>query len=514
LIVNIQALETLSSSSTSTGLSPLSGGMAADTASANLKSKSIRAGVITTIGQITKLVVQTGSTMVLARLLAPSDFGLIGMVTAVTGALMVIGDAGLSSATVQQEKITTQQLSTLFWINAGLGLLFALLLAGAAPLIVRFYHEPRLNWIIFGFAFGILASGCSAQHKAMLRREMRFKSLAWIEIVSMVASALAAMTLALFDFGYWSLVCLQVGSSIVTLLALLVAYPWVPGRPAWSTQIGGMLRFGGYLTGSNISNYLFRNADSILIGRFCGSGPLGLYSKAYSLLLLPISQINSPISSVAVSSLSRLQGNPERMRRYFVAGYSIAVSLTVPTVAVTTIFAEEVILFMLGQQWVSAVPLFRLLAPAALIGAVLNPFGWLFVATGRSDRQFWIGLVWSLITVAGFAAGISFGPEGVAVGYSITSLLLAAVVAGSGIRGTSVRWSDLVRAVISPSLAMVIAGLLGLYLKFSLFHDLTSWVRLILGSSLTMGAYAGILLFALGKRDFYLDLVKTYFKRD
>lgn len=446
--------------------------------------------------------------MILARLLSPQDYGLIGMVTPVTGFLRIFREAGLHTATVQREQITQELISTVFWINLALGVALTLVLIPIASGLVAFYDEPRLYGITLALAATFTIEAATAQHQALLRRAMRFKVQAAIDIAAMVVGVGTGIGMALNGFDYWSLVGMQIALSLTTAFGTWLAQPWRPGLPRRGSGVGAMVRFGGFVTGANVFNYIFRNADNVLIGWRWGAAPLGLYQKAYGLLMLPITQVNAPISSVAVATLSRLQAEPARQRRYFIGGYTIVASISLPIVVGAALFAPDIVHFVLGEEWLAAVPVFQLLAPAALIGALLNPLGWMFISSGRADRQFRGAVVWCILTVAAFAIGLRHGPEGVAVGYSIVSAILALPLCCYALHGTPVRVSDLGIALLRPVGAVAAAGFLMWLIKPFFPADVPAAVRAIGGCAGLLALYAVLLLGVLRQWASYRDLLQ------
>ncbi len=463
----------------------------------DLRGRAIRGGAITVASQFTKLAVTMVSTVVLARLLTPQDFGLVAMVAAVTGVLGLVQDSGLSMATVQKERVTRELVSVVFWLNVCAGVVVALACVALAPLLATLYREERLTAIAIALAATFVIDAFGAQHMALLRRQLRLRAVAAIDILSAVVSVAASIAMALAGWGYWALVGMRIAASATTTTACWLAERWRPGRPRMPPRGSGvrsMLRFGGYLSAFNLVNYVFRNADNVLIGWRWGAGPLGMYQKAYGLLMLPISQVNSPISGVAIAALSRIQSDPPRQRRYFLGGYSITAAVVVPIVVGAAVFAEPIIRFVLGDQWLGAVDIFRYLAPAALIGALLNPFGWLFIANGRVDRQFRATLVWTPVVTAAFAIGLGHGPQGVAIAYSIVSALLAVPLCYYALHGTAVRPMDLAITLRLPLAAGALTGLVALALDAAWPHTLPSGVRAIGGCAFVVLAYALLLL--------------------
>jgi O-antigen/teichoic acid export membrane protein len=298
--------------------------------SADLKGRSVRGGAVTLLAQGSRLAIQTISMVVLARLLTPADYGLVGMVTAVTGFAALFSDLGLSMATVQKARIDHHEVSTLFWINVALGLLIALVVSGLAPALAWFYGEPRLTLVTVVSAGLFLLGGLTVQHQALLRRQMRFGALAGIEILSLLLSVAVAIVAAVLHAGYWALVLMALAKAGGGVIGMWVACRWRPGRPTRRAGVGEMLRFGANLTGFHVLNYFARNLDNVLIGKVWGATALGFYSKAYGLLMLPLTQINTPISAAAIPALSRLCGEPARYRSYYLKCISLIALVTMP----------------------------------------------------------------------------------------------------------------------------------------------------------------------------------------
>ena len=393
----------------------------------DLKGRSVRGGAVTMIAQAMKFFLQMGSTIVLARLLTPQDFGLIAMVTAVTGFVMMFKDMGLSMATVQKDEINHGQISTLFWINVILSLGVMLITAALAPAIAWFYGESRLTWITLALASAFIFGGLTVQHQALLRRQMRFRILAAVEIGSISSGILAAIIAASFGAGYWSLVIMQLATAITGAIVVWIACGWRPSRPVRRSGVREMLAFGGNLTGFSVMNYFARNADNLLIGKFLGPGSLGFYSKAYGLLLLPLRQIKGPITAVAIPALSRLQNDPEKYRRYYYRAISTIAFINMPLVAMLAALSDEIIRIVLGNQWTDAAIIFKVLAFAAFTQPVVSTTGWVFTSLGQTKRMMHWGLISVPVIVLSFIVGLPWGAVGVAASYTVCDIFILLV---------------------------------------------------------------------------------------
>lgn len=431
--------------------------------SRDLAGKSVRGGMTTMTAQGVQFLLQVAGTMVLARLLTPSDYGLIGMVMVVVQFAAMFKDAGLAMATVQRETISHEQISTLFWINVLISGFLGLCVLASAPLVARFYGKPELTAVTAVLSLSFLVTGLTIQHQALLRRHMQFGTLAVIHIATYVANLVVTVLMALAGLRYWALV----GGTLVTALSgtLLTLFfcPWMPGRMHKGTGVRSMLKFGGHLTGFNFVNYFSRNADNILIGKFIGADALGLYAKAYSLLMLPITQINIPLTSVAVPAFSRLQNDPNRLRSYYRRGLTLACLLGMPVVAFSFVKADEIVAIALGPRWTESARIFRILAVAAFIGTTNGAgSGWIFVAMGNVRRQFLTSIPRVIVLSAAFVVGLRWGAVGVAAAFSIYTLVGRIPTVMVCFHRTVLRLSDFVASVWRPSLTSLVAGA-GLY---------------------------------------------------
>ena len=333
----------------------------------------MQGGIVSVAAQGAKLALQTATTMLLARLLSAEDFGLQGMAVVLTGFLLVFSGAGLGAATVNRLEVTPEQISTLFWINVAVGAALATLTAVLAPAVVAFYGEPRLYWITVFLGLTFVFSGLSAQHQALILREMRFATLAKIDLLSLTISSASGVVMALLGWRYWALVGMVLVGAIVSAASVWVANPWIPGLPRRRSGVLPMLHFGWMAICNNLVVFLAWNSDNILLGRFWGADALGLYGRAYQLATLPVHQLNAATAGVAFSALSRIQDDADRLARSFLRGYSLLVSLTIPITISCALFAEEIVYVMLGAKWMEAAPIFRLLTPTGLVFALANP---------------------------------------------------------------------------------------------------------------------------------------------
>jgi PST family polysaccharide transporter len=391
---------------------------------ADLGARSVRGGAVTIGAQVLKIVIQFGVTIVLARLLNPEAFGLVAMVAVVLTFLETFKDLGLSSATVQRDDITHEQVSTLFWVNAGLGVAAALLMVPLASLLSWFYGEPALYDITLCLSVAFVISGLSTQHLALLRRQMRFSALAGIQMGSEIIAMAVAVFAAYEGAGYWALILQRIVWVICMTIGGWTFCGWRPGRPTRFRDVRELLGFGAHVTGSNLISLSVRNLDQILIGWYWGATPLGLYDRAYKILLLPINNLNAPLFSVAMPALSRLVGEPDRYRRIYLGIVEKLSMAAMPCAALLIAAPDHVVRLLFGPQWLAATPIVAWLGLAALYQPITYTCSWLFMTQDRTREMFRWGILASTITAISIVAGLPFGAEGVAASFALSGILI------------------------------------------------------------------------------------------
>ena len=474
----------------------------------DLKEKTIRGGFVRILALGTGVLLRLGSLMVLARLLDPKDFGLLGMVTAFTGVLGLFRDFGLSSATVQRATITDQQMSTLFWVNLLLGALLGLVVLAMAPIIAAFYHEPQLFGVTAVLASGFLFNAAGIQHSALLQRQMRFTALAIISIVSSIVGIAIAIGGAEAGYGYWALTAMPVASPLISSIGVWLTTGWVPGMPRRRAGIRSMLKFGGTLTLNCLVAYVAYNAEKVMIGRFWGADAIGIYGRAFQLVTFPTDNLNSAVGEVAFSALSRLQNDPIRFKSYFLKGFSFVLGLTLPITIACALFADDIVFCLLGPKWKDTAAIVRLLAPTIAIFAIVNPLGWFVYSLGLVARCLKIALVFAPFMITGYVIGLPYGPEGVAFAYSVVMTLWLVPLILWCTNGTVISFRDILMAVSRPLASGILAGVLAFGVRLISDEFVSPLPRLFLESSVLFGTFFGVLLFAFGQKSLYLDLLR------
>lgn len=434
----------------------------------------MRGGAVGLATQALKFALDLTSVVVLARLLTPADYGVVGMVAAVVGVLYFVKDLGLATVTIQRHEIDHDQITALFWVNVLASVALFVLNVPLAFGLAWFYDDRRLTAVAIVMAVGFLCGGLSTQHEALLRRRMRFGALARAEITALAASLVAASLLAVLAVGYWALVAQIVVSNVATALCLWMSSAWRPGPPARAHGVVPMLAFGGAVTVTNVLAFAIRNVDNVLVGWRWGATELGLYKRAYSVLLLPIERLGGPIAAVVLPSLSRLQHDPRAFVELYRKTLLVSAGIGMPVVAVLFVAAEDVIHVLLGPQWLGAVAMFQALAPAAWVGTTNVALGATLLALGEGRRLMSWSLIAAAVQITGFVVGLPWGAVGVAVAFSGVTLALRPIALWLCYRSTPMTPGLFYRAVSLPALASIVAVVAGFLVRRELADVLQS----------------------------------------
>jgi PST family polysaccharide transporter len=384
-----------------------------------LKAASQKGVVISYLSQIAKFVIQLFYTILMARLLTPADFGVVAMASPLLAFAALLADVGLSQAAIQNQNLSQRQLSFLFWLNIAVTAVLALSIIVSAPLVASFYNEPRVAHVVAALGGLMILGPIGAQHMVLLNRNFAFGKIALVELISLVAGAVAGIAAAIAGFGIWSIILNQTMAAVATLLVLWSLVRWHPSapKPSMVSEVHHLLHFGANVATFNIFNFVARNIDSVLIGRGWGEIQLGVYNRAYSLLLLPLNQIMGPISRVALPLLSRIQNEPATYRVAFWRMLDLALLLTFPAALFSLVTFQQLIDVVLGPKWAAAGPIYGILAAGALFAPVSHSTNWLLLSQGRSRELRRYGIVSSFGFTAAIAAGLPGGPIGVASTY-------------------------------------------------------------------------------------------------
>ena len=384
----------------------------------SLAARAARGGAITFASQLIKVVLMLSSTVVLARLLSPRDYGLVAMVVAVIGVGEIFRDFGLSMAALQAKELSKKQQSNLFWINAGVGFTLAILCFGASYFLAAFYGESAVTGIAQALSLTFLLNGLSTQFKVVINRALRFFHLALVDLLPYIIAFISALVVALTTGSYWALVLQQLVTAAVTLLLAVVFARWFPGLPG-RAPMKHLLSFGASFAVTQLLSYATRNVDSIAIGRVWGSTAVGYYDRAYSLLVTPLTQINTPMTRVAVPVLSRIREERERFVAYLRRAQLVALYVTSTLFCFVAALAVPLVVLVLGEEWRRAGEILGILAIGGIFRSLQQVAYWIYMSLGLAGVQLRFYLVAQPILVVIIIAGVPWGAIGVAVAHAI-----------------------------------------------------------------------------------------------
>jgi O-antigen/teichoic acid export membrane protein len=461
-----------------------------------IRQKALKGGGAILSARIFNMVFYTSTTVILARLLDPSDYGLVAMVTAVTGFFSLFNDLGLTDATIQYGDLSHGQASNLFWINAGFGFLLALLFMVISPAIASFYGDPRLKSIAMVVSTGFLMAGLSSQLFAVAKRNLQFAQLAKMEIAANICSFSTAIVLGVKGAGYWSLVFRQVVIPFTLCLLIWRFSKWRPGLPDRKVETRPLLGFGANSLGSNLILYLNTYLDKILIGRFLGPMALGFYHNAFHLFIFPLKQLSYPFIGVAVSSLSKLRDNPRNFIDSYIKAIFFLAFIGMPVGAFLAATGGDIIGLLLGPAWEKTAVIFSIFGLSAGPFFIYSTVPWIHLSLGKADRK----LKWSLVEIAVFQTlfivGLfTYGTEGVAMGYSLAIYILIGPAVNYAGKPIGLDFRDVIKATYRFFLAAACAG----YLVFAVNGILKEHVpyilvRLLLCGVLMTAGYCSLIL--------------------
>lgn len=408
--------------------------------------------------QVIKFSLQFILFALLARILAPGDFGLVAMAAPLIAFAQLFSDLGLTQATVMRKEISQVELSFTFWVTAAVSAALAIVVMAMAPLAMTYYREARVGPVVAVLGVAILCGGLSSQHVALLNRNLRFGALAAVDLGGFAIGGVVAVAAAIAGWTYWAIVLNQITASASSLAIAWSFSRWKPSRPGRMGGASGLLQFGGNVTGFNLVNFFARNLDNMLIGRNLGEVQLGLYDRAYKLLLLPLNQITGPIAKVAVPMLARSVADPADYRRRYMRMLEAVLLLTYPGVIVVGVASMPVIVTVLGPQWAGAAAVFRILAFGALFAPISNSTGWLLLTQDRTREMRNFGIFSSLAFVCSFFIGLPWGIVGVAAAYISVGTIQGPMIWWLTMRTGPVRFVDLLASLAPFALGAAAVG--------------------------------------------------------
>jgi len=475
-------------------VSPVEGG--------RLRQFAVRGAGVTVVSQGLAFAVQIISTMILARLLTPSDFGVVTMVTTFSILLMSCGQVGFPDAVRQWDDLNHFLASNLFWINVGIGFLLMVAFAGMAPLLARLYGKPEIAHIVIGVSTGIFFNNVAVLPIALLTRAMRFTASCAIDCIARVASVALSVVLAYRGWGYWALVAGTVACPLGQIVGAFTVCGWVPSLPRRVPKTGSMVVYAAQVFGRFSIYYSTRNADNLLVGWQLGPTILGYYKKAYDLFILPFNLLQ--IYAVSVSTLSRLKSNRTEYLRYLLNGLAVLALVAMGVCGDLTIAGKDLVRLVLGPQWDRAGEIFTIFAPGIGVMMLYLTHGIIHLSLGTPSRYLrWTALE-CVTTILLFVIGLRWGPEGVAVAWNASFCLLFIPAFRYAGKPIQLEIKQLLGKIWQPVLASASAGVSAAMILRNLpaaTGTTSALTRAITASLLFFSLYAGAIILLYGGCD-------------
>ncbi len=442
--------------------------------------------------QFGKAVLLFGSQIVLARLLSPTDFGVVAMCAPIFGVFALFNDLGLSQAVIQRPDLTEDDSNNVFWINLALGCVLAFMLLLLAPAVAGFYNDHRVAGVLATLSVLIIVNSLSFQQVALMHRRMEPLPILLIDIAPVLANLIASIFAALLDYGYWAIV---IGQLAHTLTAGVLAWTLSPFRPAWPRALGQampLMKFGAHLTGLSIASFAATSLSPLLIGRIFGALEVGLFDRGYKLVNMSFIQFLTPLSRIAETSLARLSSDPSRYRKAHLQFSEALILFLTPGLICLAFMSDDAVQVLYGKQWIAASAIVSWFAVASLLAPAGAAASWLFVSQGRTREMLRCGLIGQLLSVVSLAFGLPWGPTGVAISAAIFSVPIQAVMMWGATREGPVSMAHFTGMLLPIALSTIVSAALVYGLSLQL-RSLSLHPLLVLGFGL-LTAYAGAAL--------------------
>jgi len=398
-----------------------------------IKAKTVRAAGWVAGTRVIAQVISFAFGIALARLLIPDDFGLIAMVLVFTGLANLLSDVGLGAALIQKKDAQEVHFSSVFWLNLAVGCLLAAILYIVAPVLGQFYERVEVEGICRTLALMFPVGALAMVARTRLIKDLEFKYISLSEVVALVISGVVAVTLAVKGFGYWSLVTHILLQQIIKTIIIWNVASWKPTRAFNRDALRILMGFSLSVFATQLLQYITRNIDKLLLGKFLGGQPLGIYDKAQSMMLFPLQNVSHVVGSIMFPSLSLIQSETERVKMIYLRSTRVIALVTFPMMAGMFVVADSFVIGVLGPQWSEVIPVLQIFCFAGVAASIVTVTGALYQSQGAAALQLRVNLITQPIRIAGIVAGLPWGALGVAIGFTATSFingLITLVIAG------------------------------------------------------------------------------------
>jgi len=445
---------------------------------ANVGTKMKRGLKWNLINQIVSQSIFVWFSIYLARLLGPEAYGLVGMITVLSGFAGIFVDFGFATSVVYYQVKSEKQLSSVFWFNLMMGIVIYIIFFIAAPYISYFYKEPQLINLTRVICLGIIVSAMSSLQGALLSKEINFKKKVIIQWFSTIISYSIGFYLAFRGFGVWSIVYMSLANNLVNTIVLWITSPWKPSFIFSFSDLKPLVKYSTHVGANSIFTYLTRNLDNFIIAKFVGGKALGLYSNAYRLMMLPVVNIAGIFSNVLFSGFSKLGNDKPKMAAIYLKTISLISFITFPLMVGIFSVAEDLILVIYGEEWRGAIPLIKILSLLGAAQSILFLNGTIFNAVGKPKIALWATIALYILLIPAWIIGLSFqGIIGFAKAYLVVSGMGSVIILYNAIRFIGISLFQVAKVLARQFFgAFLMGGLIIIYNTFfsinNIYYDL------------------------------------------
>ena len=442
----------------------------------NLKNKVKNGLKWSFIDQILSQIIFLVFSIFLARILTPAMFGIVGMITIFSNFAILFIDLGFSAALIQKKEVSPEQYSSVFWLNLGIGFFMYALFYISAPMISQFYNQPELIVYIRVICLSFIITSFSSVQANLLIKELQFKKKVIINWIAMLIGYVVAFVLAYKGYGVWALVMMTLTTAMLNSILYWIVSKWTPLFVfEWKT-IKELSQYGFNFLGDSSVNYWSRNFDNFIIAKVLGSNDLGIYTRAYSLMLLPLRNVTTIVTKVMFPAFSQKQDDLQLLKKYYLNIIQYIALITFPLMIGLSLVSKEFVLLFFGNQWSAMIPILSILSGLGALQSIISLNGLIYNSLGKVNIAFRVSILTNIVLIVAFVIGVNYGLIGVAYSYLIASALLLIPMYKIAIKQLSISLLevfDVLRGIMFATLIMaIVLSVINNYTELSLIAGL------------------------------------------
>lgn len=408
-------------------------------------------------GSGVQILLKIGVLAVLARLVGPKEFGLIGIAIIILEFSKMFAHIGVGPAIVQRKELEQRHLTTGFTLSLLMGAFFAVSLTVLAPYLAIFFRMEDLSSVLRVIAVVFLIDSITLIGHALMQRHMKFKIIAAIDVLSYaIGYGAVGITMAFMGWGVWALVAGHVAQAAINALVLVVIQPF-PKRLGFELRaFKELIHFGGGMTLARLGNYLANQGDNLIIGRMLGPAALGIYGRAYQFMVMPASLFGNALDKALFPAMAKVQDDKQRLGKAYLTGVSLIALVAIPLSVLLFLLAPDIVRFLLGPEWLDVVSPFQILACSLLFRMSYKMSDSLARATGAVYRRAWRQMFYAALVIAGSYSGQFWGLPGVAAGVATAVTINFLLMTHLSLKLTQISWAQ----IAAVHLQGIVLGLL------------------------------------------------------